>query len=76
MTVWITVLQRGLIIPHELSASHLVHLFCRSVTLLAMKFVLIFIRKGVVCKALETNLLFMLQLEYQVTFEAPHSRKM
>lgn len=37
----------------------LVHLFCSSVTLLAMKFVLIFIRKGVVCKALQTNLLFM-----------------
>lgn len=54
----------------------LVHLFCSSMTLLAMEFVLIFIRKGVVCKALETHFLFVLQLEYQVPFEAPNSRKM
>lgn len=63
-------------ISSQIDCKSLVRLFCSSVTLLAMKFVLIFIRKGAVCRTLETNLLFMLQLEYQVHFEAPHSRKM
>lgn len=45
----------------QIECKPLVHLFCSNVILLAMKFVLIFIRKGVVYKALETNLLFMLQ---------------
>ena len=59
----------------EIGYKPLVHLFCSSMTLLAMIFVQIFIRKGVVCKALETYLLFVLQLEYQVPFELPHSRR-
>lgn len=56
----------------KIECKPLVLLFCSSVTLLAIKFVLIFVTKGVVCKALENNLLFMLQAEYQVPFEAPH----
>lgn len=53
----------------QIKCKPLVHLFCSSVTLLAI-FVPIFVRKGIVCKALENNLLFMLQTEYQVPFEA------
>lgn len=58
----------------QIECKPLVRLCCSSMTLLAMKFVLIFLRKGVVSKALETNLLFVLW--YQVPSEVPHSRQM